>query len=142
MRDRMVFAGINYLAVLVAAVGGWLLGAAWYALLGNTWMAAVGKTKADLVGPSGKHSPIPFVLSFVALVVMAAVLAEFISYLGPATTQEGITVGFLAWLGFVITSMGVNHAFTSQRPALTAIDGGHWLAVLLLQGAVIGAFGS
>ena len=142
MGDRMVFAGINYLAVLVAAVGGWLLGAAWYALLGNTWMAAVGKTKADLVGPSGKHSPIPFVLSFVALVVMAAGLAAFISDAGPATTQEGIIVGFLAWLGFVIISMGVNHAFTSQKPALTAIDGGHWLAVLLLQGAVIGAFGS
>jgi hypothetical protein len=138
----MLFTGINYLAVLVAAIGGWLLGAAWYALLGNTWMTAVGKTKADLVGPSGKHSPIPFVLSFVALVVMAAVLAEFISEAGPATVQRGILVGFLAWLGFVITSMSVNHAFTSQKPALTAIDGGHWLAVLLLQGAVIGAFGS
>ena len=114
MGDRMVFAGINYLAVLLAAVGGWLLGAAWYALLGNTWMAAVGKTKADLVGPSGKHSPIPFVLSFVALVVMAAVLAAFISDAGPATTQEGIIVGFLAWLGFVITSMdlaGTNEKF-------------------------------
>jgi hypothetical protein len=38
--------------------------------------------------------------------------------------------------------MGVNHVFTNQKPALTAIDTGHWLAVLLLQGAVIGAFGS
>jgi hypothetical protein len=37
--------------------------------------------------------------------------------------------------------MGVNHAFGGAKPMLTLIDGGYWLAVLLIQGAVIGAFG-
>ena len=37
--------------------------------------------------------------------------------------------------------MGVNHAFEGAKPMLTVIDGGHWLAVLLLMGAIIGAFG-
>jgi hypothetical protein len=49
--------------------------------------------------------------------------------------------GFLVWLGFVITTMGVNHAFSGAKPMLTLIDGGYWLAVLIIQGAVIGAFG-
>jgi hypothetical protein len=28
-----------------------------------------------------------------------------------------------------------------MRPMVTAIDAGHWLAVLVLMGAIIGAFG-
>jgi hypothetical protein len=138
----MTFTGINVLAVLAAAVAGWLLGAVWYRAFGTPWLAALGKTMEELVGPSGKPSPVPFVVAFVALLVMSAVLAVFIGQTGPATIGRGVLVGFLAWLGFVVTSMSVNHGFTNQKPALTAIDGGHWLAVLLLQGAVIGAFGS
>ena len=41
----------------------------------------------------------------------------------------------------IITTMGVNHAFSGANPKLTLIDGGHWLAVLIVMGAVIGAFG-
>jgi hypothetical protein len=36
----------------------------------------------------------------------------------------------------------VNYAFGNRKLALSLIDGGHWLAVLLIMGAVIGAFGS
>lgn len=133
--------GIDVWAVVIAAVGGWLLGAAWYGVFGRPWIEALGKTKAELVGPSGKPSPIPFIISFVALLIMAVVLAVFVGWTGPGLGQ-GIVVGGLAWLGFVITSMTVNHRFTSQKPALTAIDGGHWLLVLLFQGAVIGGFGA
>jgi Protein of unknown function (DUF1761) len=55
--------------------------------------------------------------------------------------RGGVVTGFFVWLGFVITTMGVNHAFGGAKPMLTFIDGGYWLAVLLMQGAVIGAFG-
>jgi hypothetical protein len=37
--------------------------------------------------------------------------------------------------------MMVNHGFGGARPMLTMIDAGHWLAVLVVEGAVIGAFG-
>jgi hypothetical protein len=40
-----------------------------------------------------------------------------------------------------MTTIGVNHAFSGASPKLTLIDGGHWLAVLVVMGAVIGAFG-
>ena len=38
----MTFAGVNYLAILIAAVAAWIAGAAWYMSLGKTWMAAQG----------------------------------------------------------------------------------------------------
>ena len=46
---------INYLAVLAAAVAGWLIGAVWYGVLGNAWMAALGWTAADMTGPDGRR---------------------------------------------------------------------------------------
>ena len=44
--------------------------------------------------------------------------------------RGGVISGFFVWLGFVITTMGVNHAFGGAKPMLTLIDGGYWLAVL------------
>ncbi len=42
---------------------------------------------------------------------------------------------------FVVTTNGVNNAFLMKPLALTIIDAGHWLFVLLLMGVIIGAFG-
>ncbi len=137
----MVFAGINYVAVFAAAVASWLVGAAWYMALAKPWMAALGKTEAEIKGPTGKPSPIPFVISFLAELVMAWVLAGIVGHLGAVTVANGVISAVFVWVGFVLTTMGVNHAFAGAKPMLTAIDGGHWLAVLLVQGLVIGAFG-
>jgi hypothetical protein len=37
--------------------------------------------------------------------------------------------------------MVVNYAFHGARHTLTLIDGGHWLGVLLIQGAILGFWG-
>ena len=93
-------------------------------------------------GSLGKPSPAPFIISFLAELVMALVLAVFVAGLGPVTVVSGVATAFLAWIGFVATSMVVNHRFGGAHPMLTVIDSGHWLAVLVAQGAVIGLFGS
>lgn len=141
----MTFVGINYWAVLVAAVAAWLAGAAWYMVLAKPWMSAVGWSAEKIArhiekGPEDKS---PFIISFVAELVMAWVLAGLIGHLGPGqvTIWNGIVSGAFVWLGFVVTTMAVNHAFGGAKPMLTVIDGGHWLMVLVLMGAIIGAFG-
>jgi Protein of unknown function (DUF1761) len=68
-------------------------------------------------------------------------LAGLMGHIGDITVRGGVVSGFFVWLGFVITTMGVNHAFAGAKPMLTLIDGFYWLGVLLIQGAVIGAFG-
>jgi hypothetical protein len=137
----MGFAGVSYLAVVGAAVASWIFGALWYGLLGARWMAALGTTKSELMGPSGKPSPAPFVLSFVAELVMAWTLAGLVGHMGPVTVRSALITAFFAWVGFVITTMLVNNAYTQRQAALTVIDGGHWLGVLLVQALVIGSIG-
>lgn len=136
----MAFAGTNYLAIVLAAVASYGFGALYYGALGRSWMVALGKSEEDL---KGNGNIAPFVIAIVALLVMATVLAGVMGHLGPGqvTLRNGlISAGFI-WVGFVATTLAVNHAFQGARPALTLIDGGHWLAVLLIQGAIIGWLG-
>jgi len=136
----MAFAGMNYLAVLVAAEAGFAFGAAYYMTLSNVWLAAIGMTKAEL---AGKRSPTPFIVSIVALLIMAWVLAGTMGHLGQGqvTPKNGVISGLFVWLGFVITTLSVNYAYGQRKPMLTALDGLHWLGVLVIQGAIIGAMG-
>jgi Protein of unknown function (DUF1761) len=137
----MTFSGVNYVAVVIAALAGFGFGAIWYMALSKPWLNAMGKTAAELAPKPGSAKAMPFIISIVSLLIMAWMLAGLLGHLGDVTVKGGVITGFLVWLGFVITTMGVNHAFGGAKPMLTLIDGAHWLGVLLIQGAVIGAFG-
>ncbi len=134
----MEFAGINYLAVFVAALAGFAVGMGWYMSLGNIWIAALGKTKDEIKPSAGS-----FIISGISLLIMASMLAGIIGHLGwdHVTMVNGAISGFLVWLGFVITTMTVTHAYQGVKRILTLVDGGHYLAVLIVMGAIIGWFG-
>ena len=115
----MAFAGINYLAILIATMAGFAFGAAYYMTLSKPWLAAIGKTKEEIAA-AGKRSPMPFIVSIVALLIMAWVLAGGIGHLGPGqvTLRNGIICALFMWLGFVITTLAVNYRLRSaQGPA-------------------------
>lgn len=137
----MDFAGLNIVAIVVAAVASFMFGGAWYNLLSGPWMKAAGLSKEQVDG-SGKTALL-MLSAFVAQLVMAWVLAGLIGHLGAGqvTVRNGIISGVFAWAGFVMTTLFVNHGFQMQRRMLTLIDGGHWLGVLMIQGAIIGAVG-
>jgi hypothetical protein len=136
----MVFAGINYLAIVIAALSSFGFGALYYMSLAKPWMASIGKTEEDLKANSSKT---PFIVTIVAELVMAWVLAGALGHLGPGqvSLRNGMITGFILWAGFVITTLAVNHAYEGAKRTRTLIDGGHWLGVLLIQGLVIGFFG-
>ena len=134
---------IDWIAILAATGAAWMFGALWYSVLSKQWMAAIGFTPADMQGPDGKEKvPLgPMIISFVANFVMAIILAGVIAHTAKkgVTISSGALVGAICWLGFVITTLTTNHAFGKKKAALTMIDGGHWLGVLLIQGVVLGA---
>lgn len=136
---------INFIAVAAAGIAGWLVGALWYGVLGKQWMASLGWTEAEMTGPDGKRQmPMgPMVLALLANCIMALMLGGLIGHIAVPRPNivAGIVSGALVWLGFVITTGAVNNAFQKKKTMLTLIDGGHWLAVLVVQGIVIGLFG-
>jgi Protein of unknown function (DUF1761) len=136
---------VPILPLLVSAVAAWVFGAGYYGVLGRKWLAAQGKTmeqcQAENAGRSGVSKAAPFVLSFVAEVLMAGILYGVILHIGTWTVQAGVITGALCWLGFVLTTILVNNAYTFRRPLLTTIDSLHWLGVLAIMGAILGAMG-
>ncbi|WP_309085071.1 DUF1761 domain-containing protein [Chelativorans sp.] len=134
----MDFGGMNYLAILAAAVAAFLFGAAYYTALSKPSIRA-SRLKPEEMKPGAA----PFITSFVAELVMAWVLAGVIGHLGPGqvTLWNGIVSGAFVWLGFMATVMAVNHRYQGFGWDLTLIDAGHWLGVALIMGAVIGWFG-
>jgi hypothetical protein len=138
----MTFAGVNYLAVLIAAVAGWVAGAAWYMSLGKYWQAALGLTAEQMAeNRKNPYAWVPFVLVFVTNLVMAWTLAGILGHFGTVSLKDGVITGALCWFGFVLTAMLANNAFAMRSYRLTAIDGGHYLVVLAIMGAIIGAMG-
>ena len=135
----MDFAGINYLAVVLAAVAGFFVGWPWYMTFGKAWARALGK---DPDNPP-KPKPLPFIVLGVSLLLMAWVLAGVIGHLGKnqVTFSNGVISGLFIWAGFVVTTMGVNYTFQGRPLTLTLIDSGHFLVVLVLMGAIIGWMG-
>jgi hypothetical protein len=134
----MTHFAVNWLAVVLAMVASMALGMAWYMTLSKQWLAALGKSR-DEIDPSD-------VTPYVWSVVVQLVMAYFIALLTPALFGEtnvvnGLLCGAHMWLGFVITSMILNHRYQGQKWSLTLIDGGYLLGVLLVQGLVIGLFG-
>ncbi|WP_429814945.1 DUF1761 domain-containing protein [Ensifer sp. B1-9] len=134
----MAFAGMNYLAVLIAAIAAFIIGAIYYGVLGKPWM------KAARIDPaSAQMSPVLFAISFASELVMATMVAGVVGHLGPGdvTLVNGIASAFFLWLGFVATTLVVNHRYQGFGWDLSLIDGVHWLLVLLAMGAIIGAMG-
>jgi hypothetical protein len=133
--------GISYFAVLVAAIASFAFGGVWYGLLSKQWMAAAGVSEKFVKGAGTGPSPVPFIIAFAALLVMAWMLAGVFLHLSSGgialTLRSGLISGALIWAGFVMTSLIVNHAFQGAKRMLTLIDGGHWLGVLLIQSAVL-----
>jgi hypothetical protein len=140
----MPLGNLSYWPILIATIVSFAFGAVWYGSLSKQWIAAAGISAAEMEQRKAQI-PLPYIITFVALFIMAWMLSGVLLHLarGGMTigVRAGMITGFFLWFGFVITSMAVNHAFQGAKRALTLIDGGHWLGVLLIQGSILGWWG-
>jgi hypothetical protein len=141
----MVFAGVNHLSILIAAVAAWLFAAAYYTALGQHWLAAMGKTmeecKAEQAAKQGIAKYGPFIAAFVADLIIGYVLYGILTHLSAFTLRGGLISAAFCWFGFVLTTIAVNNAFSGRKTMLTVIDAGGWLGVFLIIGAIVGGMG-
>jgi hypothetical protein len=143
-RNAVAFAGINYLAVIMAAVVAWLVSAGWYMSFSRVYPAALGKTaeqcKLEMKKPGAF---LPFIYAFLANIIIAWMLAGVLGHLGPGqvTLQNGVISAAFLWFGFIFTTLFVNYSFHGRGMRLILIDLGNWLLVLLMMGAIVGWMG-
>jgi len=129
---------INYLAVLVSAAAGFVIGMLWYSVLfGKAWMKLSGMDKKKIEKEKKKGMAKSYAAGFAVLVVMAFVLAHFVDMAEATTVLGGAQAGFWAWLGFVATVM-LNKVLWEGKPfKLYLLDAAHYLVVLLAMGSIL-----
>ena len=112
-----------------------MFGAIWYTVLGKVWQRALGLNPDDC---KDKKMPLlPMAASFVAALVMSAVLYQLLTNLGALGVWPSMVTGFTVGVGFVLTTILVNNMFQQRSFALTVIDGSHWVLALVIEAAVI-----
>ena len=125
------------IAIGVATICGFVFGAAWYGILGKVWMRAANLSEAET-----KPAASTMIIGFICQVVMTMAMAGIMWHMASTSIRGGLISAVLVWAGFVATTMIVNHRFQGQKWALTFVDAGHWLGVLLIQGGILGALSS
>ena len=107
------FSDVNYLAVLVAAVAYFALGALWYIppVMGRTWQKAGG---IDV--PEGQTpEPIFFVGTYIAYAVAGLATALLAVGTGTDSAAEGAVLGLIVGVGYAFTAAGVS-ALYDRKP--------------------------
>ena len=131
---------VNYLAILVATIVGYVIGALWYSplLFGNMWIKLMGYTKKDMEKAKKQGMAKQWISMFVAMLIMVYILSQFVV---PGTGwMFGAKIGVLIWLGFLATTqLGI--VLWEKKPfALYAINTLHYLVALVVMGAILGVW--
>ena len=128
----------NYVAVLVAALVYWLLGAVWFAVLfSKPWMALEHITPEQA---SGSNPIAPYIISFILNLVIAFVLAQLCAWRNANTAARGAALGILIWIGFVGPVTYTTYMYEMRPKQLFAINEFYSLVGLCLMGAILGAW--
>ena len=127
---------INWLAVVVAAIAAFGVGAIWYSplLFTKAWIRESGVDEA-----AARNATMPVTLGLAFVLVLLATFV-FAAFLGPnVDVGSGALYGFLAGLFWVSGYLGVNYLFERRSLKLFLINGGYNVASFTVMGAVLGA---
>jgi len=127
--------GINYLAVIVAALSGFAVGAIWYGpLFGKQWILVAGPVTEE---PPRVNAPGVYALTFVLSLLAAVVLAIVVHLVHASGVIAGARIGFLLWLGFILTVRVTEALFNGTNMRLVMIDAGYRLIWVVVMGVIL-----
>ncbi len=134
-----VLGDVNWLAIIVAAVVYFLLGALWYSpvFLGNAWMRASGIEQADTEGGPG---PAIYLAPFIGYLISAIATGMLAEATDSTTVGDGIVLGLVVGLGYSAVITGVTAVFSPKMPSAAtwfAITASYNLLGLLIVGVLV-----
>jgi hypothetical protein len=128
----------NYVAVFVAALAYWVVGAVWYGVMFNKpWMALEHITPEQA---SGANPVTPYIIAFVLNLVIAFFLAQLCAWRNANTAARGAALGILIWIGFLGPVTYTTYMFEMRPKQLFAINEFYSLVGLCLMGAILGVW--
>ena len=132
---------VNYLAIVVAALAAFALGALWYSplLFAKQWVKAHGYSEAQLQAMQ-KKAPKAYGVSLACFVVLAFALAVLLNISHITAVLAGVKLGLLCWAGFAATLGLTAHVYSDKPIAAYLIDAGYQLVYFLLMALILVAW--
>ena len=131
-----IFKDINWIAVLVGALGYFFLGAIWYSFLFKNQWIAYNKIVTDNADAKKGAGAIMFA-SFILMFIWAAGLAVLAEYFNLVGWLHGLKLGALTGICFALTSMGINMLYEKKPLGLFFINGGYQLLGSMIASVII-----
>lgn len=128
--------GINYWAVVVAAIAAFVASAAWYIVFGKE-LATV---SAAFAKGMQKRQPWKMLVVIVQSLVLALVLAYFIGLIGNVDWVGALRVGILLWIGLAAMQWVGSIMWENVPVKMAAIHAGDWLVKLVLIAIIVGVW--
>tara|TARA_R100001143_G_scaffold52481_2_gene47687 strand:- start:59344 stop:59754 length:411 start_codon:yes stop_codon:yes gene_type:complete len=131
-----LLSSLNWIAVIIATIIYFALGAVWYSplLFAKTWMKLRNLTEEDI----GQPNPIIFLYSFILQFIAVISLALFIHAMGIVTPVNGAIIGFGASMGILYSLSGTTGIFSDVPFKLHMLDNGYHVVGLTLSGLILG----
>ncbi len=129
---------MEVISVIVAAIGGFALGAAWYAALSGPWAAASGIKLDDGRRRPARRGKAPLILAGVAMILVAGMMRHVFATSGIDTLAGGLVSGLGVGLFFISPWIMINNAYGDRPFSLTLIDGGYATCGCAVIGAILG----
>jgi len=130
---------MNWLAILVAAIAHWLLGAVWFTAFSKPWTAGLRMPKEELDAAMAHPNFWPYVIAFLCNLVLAFVIARLLAIGETHTLVRGIRIGILVGLA-VAVAMITEMVFELMGQTFILISAGYPLVGCTLMGIILGAW--
>ena len=132
-----IFSHLNWLAILVAAIAYFALGAIWYSFLfKNAWIKHTGIKMDDPNAKSGVAGVM--VTSFILTLICTIGIALFLSKANtPLSWMSGAKVGLVAGICFCVTAISNSYIFEKRPAGLHVINGGYNVVGCIIAGMIL-----
>lgn len=132
----MILPTLNVLAVIVAGIVYFILGAVWYSplLFAKPFMRYRGMTQEEI---QGAGQPTDYLITLVNALVAALVLAVIVKLAGATSLIDGVLIGLLAVIGLAATSSLTYTIFSGPHKMLWVIYSGYQLVAFALMGVIL-----
>ncbi|MEX0366330.1 MAG: DUF1761 domain-containing protein [Ruegeria sp.] len=131
---------MEFLNVLVAAIGAFALGSVWYMVLSEQWIEASGVRCGPDGKPEGGMKPSIFAMSFVLQLVVAGMMRHTFALSGIDGIGKGLVAGLGVGLFFITPWIGINNLYSMRPAKLTLIDGGYATLACGIMGLILTLF--
>ena len=131
-----IFSNINWLAVIVAGLAYFMLGAIWYSFLfRSAWVKAAGVNVND---PNMKTGVAQIMLTSLLLMIIASIgIALILSKISPQNMMTGLKVGLIAGLCFSVTGISISYLYEKRPLSLHLINGAYNTLGCVIAGIIL-----